>query len=160
MSREDYNNNCMKSNINYKLVVLIITITSLLASCKNSFEKAKSTEIICEYIECCKNIKEQKLIGDLVLNADSWAKRRTALDYLTDKTILEKVSKESCENDVVYFAKERLKAIETGQPLDKVPVVVFHYYTSANDMNSDINHLDQSTTFKTTGVMLDITVKK
>ena len=80
-------------------------------SCKNPpqkptdiLQKAKSTELIVEYLECCIQLKDQNLIADLVLNADTWVKRRAALDFLTDKTLLQKVVKESQDKTVYYAA--------------------------------------------------------
>lgn len=90
-------------------------------SCKNPppkptdvLQKAKSTELIVEYLECCIQLKDQYLIADLVLNADTWMKRRAALDFLTEKTLLQKVVKESQDKTVYYAAENRLRNLQQG----------------------------------------------
>jgi len=97
----------MGRHLNLRLIVIPVSLFYILMSCKNSpqkptdilqkptdiLQKAKSTEFVVEYLECCVELKDQNLIADLVLNADLWAKRRAALDFLTDKTLLQKVVK-------------------------------------------------------------------
>lgn len=101
------------------------------------FEKAKTTNIVAVFLECCSKIQDQKLIAELSLNLDTWCKRRAALDFITDKTMLEKVSLDSKDPDICIYAKKRLEALESGTSLDEVPKLIFYLLTI--DMNGHIS---------------------
>lgn len=126
--------------IQSKLIALIVVFSYLLIGCDNPkrlFEKAKTTNNVAEFLECCSKLKDQMLIADLALNLDTWAKRRAALDYITDKTILERVTLESKDFDIRKYAKDRLNALESCTSLDEVPKLIFYLLTI--DTNGHIN---------------------
>ena len=87
--------------------------------------KAKAAEKIVEFQECCSKIKDQKLLGDIVLTGDDWGKRRTALDYITDQDVLEMLSKKCKDPDIRYYAEKRLDTVREGSSLDAVEKVIW-----------------------------------
>jgi len=119
----------MNTQSNTKAIAFILVLSYLLIGCDNSkrlYEKARTTNFPAEFIECCSKLQDQKLIADLALNLDSWAKRRVALDYITDKTMLEKVASQSKDLDIRKYATDRLDALKSGTSLDEVPKLVIH----------------------------------
>jgi hypothetical protein len=118
----------------YKLVLSIFMIVVLICmvGCdkKDDDELSKtaaSTEYVAEFYKCCSQITDQVLIAKIVLTGDSWARRRTALDFITNKDLLSKISSDSKDFDVQEFASERLKTFESGQSLDEVNVIKWFF---------------------------------
>lgn len=62
-------------------------------------------------------VEHQELVADVVLQADTWAKRRTAVDYITDPVVLERVATECTDPNIVDVVDDRLEAAMSGAPL-------------------------------------------
>jgi hypothetical protein len=117
----------MTKHLNFKLVVVSISLFCLLMSCKNLskdpneiVKRAKSTEYIVEYLDCCIKLKNQLLICNLVMTTDKWYKRRAALDFLTNETLLKRVADESDDKMVSSAARNRLEKVERGIALETI----------------------------------------
>ncbi len=122
-------------SLNGKCQFIIITLSVLAltaAGCgksQNGLAKtAKNTQKIAKFQKCCALIKDQTVIGDIVLDGDTWGRRRTALDYVTDPVVLERIITSTKEFDIGSFAQDRLDAIRNGTPLEDVSVINWVYF--------------------------------
>jgi hypothetical protein len=82
-------------------------------------ERAVETLSVASFYDACERlgVEHQELVADVVLQADTWAKRRTAVDYITDPVVLERVATECTDPNIVDVVDDRLEAAMSGAPL-------------------------------------------
>jgi Fe2+ transport system protein B len=121
----------MKNSSNFRFFVFFLYLPILFIGCNNSTEdttkilqKAKSTEYIVEYLDYCNKLKDPSLITNLVLNADLWGKRKLALEFLTDETLLQKVIQESQDENIRFNAEKRLQEIKQKGTVNEIPITL------------------------------------
>jgi len=121
----------MKRNLAFLRPLAALWVLLLVTSCSQSdatlAKRARETEKIAEFQSCCAKIKDQTLVGDLVLTLEPWGRRRTALDYVTNPTILAKLAVESKDDTIQYFANKRLKALQEGRSLSEVETINWYH---------------------------------
>ncbi len=129
----------MKSLSNFRFFVFFLYLPILIIGCNNSTEdtnkilqKAKSTEYIVEYLDYCKKLKDPSLITNLVLNADLWGKRKLALEFLNDKSLLQKVIQESQDENIRFNAEKRLQEIKQNGSVNDIPITLIQVLRDGN----------------------------
>ena len=125
--------NTVALDVNFRIWILMITVIlfSSITACSDSpealAEKIRTTRKVAEFQNCCEKLTDQTVIGNIVLTGDFWGRRRTALDYITDKGVLSEIIAKSEDADIQMFAAQRLSAIEKGAGLDEVMVINWTY---------------------------------
>ncbi len=127
-----------------KLAVIIIAMASVLALLSVYYlvfsqdaleRKMSNTDDMIEFQKCCSRMKDQTVLLRFVLEGETWGKRRTALDYITEPALLEKVIAESMDADsfdVGFAAAARLEHIKSGRPASELEPTVQWYEFSAD----------------------------
>lgn len=124
-----------KSKINIGLIIVAIVAVAVYQfnfSQSAVQRKMAATEDMILFQKCCMSIKDQSILADFVMNNSLWGKRRTALDYITDTVLLEKIIAQADpvkDFDIVSTAQARLEHIKSGRPLSELkPTIQWHNF--------------------------------